>query len=237
MIRTIIIDDESINIRLLQNIAERYYPDLTIEATATNVEEGLEAILQKKPELVLLDIELHDKNAFDILKTIDTTSLDVILITAYENYAVEAFKYGVSGYLLKPVQIDEFIQCIDRVKRKRDLRSKQNNPGKDCLHIPTKTYIELIPFKEIMYLESDNTYTYIHMQDARKIVSTRSLKENETELPVNQFIRVHRSFIVNRNFINKYVRSKFGSLMMQDGKEVPISANRKQDVLDLLHLN
>lgn len=240
-ISAVIVDDERINIKLLAGLIKNYCPDVEIVDTATNVNDGIKAVVRHKPQILFLDIEIHDKTGFDILKVIDEPSLQVVLITAYEKYAVQAFKYSVVDYLLKPIRIEDLVvavkRCKARIQELKDNAANNNllNEETDVLGIYEKDNITLLRFHEIIYLGAKGSYTEIGTNNNKKYVSSRSLKENEETLPANLFIRVHNSFVVNVHHIMKCIRNKNGLLVMRDGSNIPISASRKKEVYEKLH--
>jgi len=235
--RSIIIDDDRINIDFLTELLRTYCPDVEVVATATNTEDGLKKIVQHKPQFLFLDIEIHGKTGFDILKLVQDPNMLVILITAYERYAIQAIQYGVQDYILKPVKVEDLMNAVARCREKAKRMVEQTEvhrpeaaPLKEHLSIPHKDQIELVLFSDIIHLEALGGYTGIHTIDKRKIITTRSLKENEEQLPPAQFLRVHNSHIINVRHIQKLVRVKFGVFIMSNGSSVPISSARRREV-------
>lgn len=241
--RSIIIDDDRINIDFLTELLRAYCPDVQVVATSTNTEDGLKKIIQHKPQILFLDIEIHDKTGFDVLKLVQDPGMQVILITAYERYAIQAIKMGVLDYVLKPVKVEELMSAVARC------REKLQRPGmvaeepnvdtalqKEYLSIPHKDHIELILLSDIIHLDASGGYTEVYMVGNKKILSSRSLKENEDQLPVSLFLRVHNSHIINIRHINKLHRGKQGILIMNNGNEIPISTSRRKEVNERFHL-
>lgn len=240
--KAIIIDDETINLQLLQGLLAKYCPDLNIVATATNVNDGIEVILQHKPNILFLDIEIHGKTGFDILELIDDNAIQVILVTAFEKYTLKAFKYAVVDYLLKPIAIEELISAVSRCKarllelqkQKDTIPPPDNEPEFIIVH--QKDSIEIIKVIDIVHLDSSAGYTEIYTAQNRKILSSKSLSETEKLLPASKFFRVHNSHIVNFNHVLKLIRSKFGTLQMTNGSEIPISQTWRDEVHKRINL-
>ncbi len=239
MINAIIIDDDSLNIDLLTELLKKYSPDVNILATATNVEDGIEIIVKHKPALLFLDIELHGLTSFDILAAIPDTKAHIIFVTAHKQYAIDAFKYYTVDYLLKPIKIQQLLLSIHKYKQLFVHDNSAHTSVKretSFLSVSQKDHIELIRVEDIIYLEASNTYTKIYTKDNKVHLSTKTLKENETNLIKSNFVRVHHSFVINIAYIDKYIRSKTGTLLLNNGVEIPISASKKKEISDLLNL-
>lgn len=240
MIRTVLIDDERANIELLKNLCRTYCPDVEIIGTAMNVDDGIQMIIQEKPDLIFLDIEIHDQTGFDILKVVPRYEYFVIMVTAYEKYAIQAIKNDAIDYLLKPVQLEELISAVDKVRKAlssiRETILKPTVDPIEFLSVHYKDHIDLIRFDNILFLEVQNTSTRICVKPNQSLISSRTLKEHEAMLPTAHFMRIHNSYIVNIREVKKFIRSKTGSVVMSNDQEVPISASRKKDFLDRLNL-
>ncbi|MBL7773972.1 MAG: response regulator transcription factor [Chitinophagaceae bacterium] len=237
MIKAIIIDDDKTNIVLLKNLLSKYGSGIEVCGEATNIEDAIDLIQKSEPQLLFLDIELHNKTGFDILQSIDRKNIHIIVITAHEKYALQAIKFDATDYLLKPIQIEEFVQTLQKVKKRIKPEKKLTEIQKGFLTIPNKDFIELIAYAEIIHLESDNTYTYIVVKDGKKYLSTRSLKEIEDELADSHFLRVHRSYVININEIKGFTRGKSATFIMSNKDEIPISQNKRKEVFDFLNLD
>ncbi len=230
----LIIDDDLNNIELVATLIQKYSPDIEIMGKADSVETALKLIMTLKPDLLFLDIELHDKSAFDILRVIDTENIQVILITAHEKYALASYKYSVTDYLLKPIQVTEFVQAIQSCKKNasRLIKPRQNFNNENFLAIDQKNELVLFELNEIIHLSSENSYTYIYSKNKERILSSKSLKEYEDKLPSHLFSRIHHSHIVNLKHIIKFTKKKPAYLLMSNGEELPISDNRKKELLN-----
>lgn len=243
MIRTILVDDEVDSIRILQRLLETYCPNVSIVGTANGVETALELVRETKPDLVLLDIEMSQGNAFDLLNQLMPLSFQVIFVTAFDNYAIRAFKYSAVDYLLKPVDIDDLRNAISRVREKpemNDLAEQMkillNNVGMlqvthQKMAIPTITGLNFVPVQDILRFESKGSYTNIFLSTGESILATRTIRDYEDVLPESIFCRIHNSHIINLSRIEKYQKGRGGMVLMEDGTTIEVAARRKDEFL------
>jgi two-component system LytT family response regulator len=236
MLRTIIVDDERLNISLLEATLQKYYPELEIIGTAESVHDAYELIVNKKPNIIFLDIQLHDQTAFDLLEMLDDDDLNIILITAYEYYGIKAIKYGVVDYLLKPIQIVELTNAIKKIKNKIQIKAiaKQPTIEKEFLHVHSREHIEMLKLADIIYLAANGSYTDVYLINNVKVVASRPLKYIEEQVQTTNFLRVHNSYIVNIYYIEKIIKTKYGRVIMKNGSEIPISATKRKVVAESL---
>jgi two-component system LytT family response regulator len=236
MLRTIIVDDERLNISLLEATLQKYYPELEIIGTAESVHDAYELIVNKKPDIIFLDIQLHDQTAFDLLEMLDDDDLNIILITAYEYYGIKAIKYGVVDYLLKPIQIVELTNAIKKIKNKIQIKAiaKQPTIEKEFLHVHSREHIEMLKLADIIYLAANGSYTDVYLINNVKVVASRPLKYIEEQVQTTNFLRVHNSYIVNIYYIEKIIKTKYGRVIMKNGSEIPISATKRKVVAESL---
>lgn len=245
-IRTILIDDEKGNIITLVEMLRNYCPDVEILATASDINEAEIAIKKYQPQLIFLDIEMPFGNGFDLLNRLQPINFEVVFITAFNNYAIKAFKYAAIDYLLKPVNIEELINSVQKVKTALEqsnlssridhlltnINNKEVNSKK--LGIPTSDSITFIEVDDIMYLESDKNYTKFCLTQKRKEMASKALKEYEELLPKNTFCRVHKSYIINIAFIKKYQRGRGGYVVMEDGTSIEVSSRKKDELMAMI---
>lgn len=240
MINTIIIDDE-LNLRKgLKIMLNRVNTDLQIVAEAGTVEEGIEIINLHKPDLVFLDIELSDGYSFEILNQLSEINFQIIFITAYDQYAIKAFKYSAVDYLLKPISPTELTSAINRAEEKIKEKSKQSNWPilKDNLNslkkivLRTSKKYHLIQVDQIIRCQADQSYTTFYIEDMSPIMISKPLKEYEELLPPETFLRVHQSHLINRNKVLGYYKE--GYLELKNKDTVPVSSRRKDIVLATL---
>jgi two-component system LytT family response regulator len=243
MIRTVLIDDETDSIRVLQKLLETYCPQVEVVGTAEGVETGLAIIQEVRPDLLFLDIEMTRGNAFDLLNQLRPLTFQVIFVTAFDNYAIRAFKYSVVDYLLKPVDIDELVNAISRVAE----RSKQRNIvdqmqlfldnmgtyslAQQKMAVPTLDGLIFINLKEVVRLEAKSNYTQINLENGEMLMATRTIKDYEDILPETLFCRIHNSHIINLQKIEKYHKGRGGYVVLEDGSEIEVAIRRRQEFL------
>lgn len=246
MIRTVLVDDEPKSIKVLQRLLETCCPDVTIIGCAEGVETAFDMIRTLSPDLVFLDIEMTEGNAFDLLNRLQPQTFQVIFVTAFDAYAVRAFKYSALDYLLKPVHPDELRTAVEkaafRSQEKIDLtqiKTLLENVGnlhlsQQKMAVPTMTGLTFIAIRDIIRFEASGHYTAIRLDNGATIISTRNIKEYENLLPDTFFFRVHHSHIVNIHKIREYQKGRGGYLMMNDGVLVEIANRRREDFLKRL---
>lgn len=249
MIKAIIVDDEQSAIdRLTELLIKHCKHTIHLAGSFTSVEEGIKAIRIIKPQLVFLDVQIHHKTGFDLLQEFRNINFDVIFVTAYEKYAVQAFKFSAIDYLLKPVDPEDLKQAIEKLNRKKPTdelaqkfdtllenieQLKQYTPPKKIV-VPTINGFELLPVIDILRCQSDINYTTIFMKDKQKLIVAKTLKEFEEMLEEYNFFRIHNSHLVNLAYIKSYHKGKGGSVTMIDGMEIEVSTRRKEDFLKKL---
>lgn len=241
-IHCIIIDDEEKNVKLLRNMLEMHCPQVTVAATSSDAREGLLLITELKPQLIFLDVEMPHMNGFDLLKKLEPVSFEVIFVTAYSHYAVEAFEHHAAGYITKPINAEKLANMVNaaakRIEEKtinRNLFSllEQNTKqaAPDKIPLSTANGLLFVKIAEIMYCESSGNYTHFYVCGDKKIVVSRQLGEYEKLLPENNFTRIHDKYIINLNFIKEYIKGSGGEVVLENGKEIPVSTRRKEDFL------
>lgn len=247
MIKAIIIDDEQHCIdRLTKMLSGNSSNMVELLASVQSVDEGLTAIKTYKPQLVFLDIEIGDKTGFDLLKQLPEINFEVIFTTAYDKYAVQAFKFSALDYLLKPIDTDELQAALkklnDKVSQKdiagkfdalfHNLKNIQSASKKIC--VPVLSGLVFIQTDDIIRCESNVNYTTLFLKDKQKLLVAKTLKEFEEMLTEYNFYRVHNSHLLNLAYIKMYNKGKGGTVTMSDGSEIEVSTRRKDDFLKRL---
>jgi len=247
--RTIIIDDEEKARKTIYNYLSAYCKEVELVAQADNVESGYKAIIENKPELVLLDINMPDGTGFDLLKKLDKIDFKLIFITAYEEYAIKAFKFSALDYLLKPVNPQELIEAIDKAKKVIDSESFElgyraflsnyNSKTKSDKKLVLKTSesIYMIDIKDIIRCEADGGYTTFFLNDSRKILVSKNLKEYEDILAEYNFFRPHHSHLVNLDYMQSFEKRDGGTIVMKDKSSVPVATRRKDELMNMFDKN
>ena len=244
MIKTIIIDDEQNSREALANLVKSYCPELQVVSTASSVAEGIQAIKKEKPDLVFLDIEMPDKNGFDLLAQLDTIDFEVIITTGYEQYAVKAFKTVALDYLLKPIDINELELAVNKVLEKGKKRKVNKNfdvfiqnwksGGNEQIALASSEGFVFVKVKDIIYCKGDGAYTYFFIKDMPRVTVSKNLKEFEELLKDQSFFRVHKSYLINLNEMKKYIRGDGGYVVMSNGDNVDVSKRKKESFLSNL---
>ena len=247
-IRTIIIDDEEGARESLHNILNRYFDDVEVVAKAPNIDEGEAQIQLHSPDLVFLDIEMPFGNAFDLLERFEDFDFDIIFITAYDQYAIQAIKFSALDYLLKPIDPDDLKAALDRYRARREQKHANGGEAYNALlqnlgnekkvptrvGIPESDGVRFVAIDDIVRCESDGNYTIIFLKDKSKILSSKTLGDYETLFQPNDFFRIHRSHLVNMPHIKKYVKGEGGYVIMSDESEVEVARRKKNDFLEEL---
>ena len=243
MIRTVVIDDEESARQNLCQMLRKFCPEVEVLGTAGSVKTGVKVILDQKPDLVLLDINLSDGSGFDLLEIFSRPDFDVVFVSAYDQYAIRAIRFSALDYLLKPVGHKDLQDTIKRVLTLSDKARRRANIGllkanhqihqsePQKIAIPVVDGIELIHVTEILYVEADNNYSTIYLKDGGKFIASRPIKKFELLLAPHAFLRVYKSHLVNLNCIKRFLKGRGGHLEMLNGALVPVSRSRKAEVL------
>ncbi len=243
MIKAIIIDDEMHCRKTLAMMLKEYCPDVVIVEQCEDAEAGIEAIRKHKPDIVFLDIEMPRMNGFDMLEQFTEIPFAVVFTTSHNQYAVKAFRFYAIDYLLKPVEPKELIAAVHKVQTQKQLPSAEQFQmllnelsGREVVFpkipVPTSDGFELIPVETVLFCEAQDNYTSFHLNNRKKILACRMLKEVEEQLnDFPFFVRVHNSFIVNLKEVKKYVRGEGGYVIMSDDSSVNVSRSRKEVLL------
>lgn len=244
--RALIIDDEPRARKTILQIIRLYTPSIQVVGEANSVTSAVEAIQQHQPDLLLLDIQLKDGNGFDILAKTKETPLHVIFITAFNEYALNAFKVAAIDYILKPVDPEDFVQAITKVKQqvahekleeRIELfwqRMEAKRPALQKITLKTMDSIYVIRVEEIVYCQGEGNYTTFNLSNQREIVVSKNLREYEELLPKQQFLRTHQSFLINLEHISRYDKIKQMVLMGQSNTSVPVSTRKRESLLRFL---
>jgi len=235
-IQTIIVEDEIEDLHLLENLLAPY-EEIEIVKTADTVENAIAAIAKHQPELIFLDINLYGRNSFEILDTIKNFKLQpkIIFTTAYQNYMNRAFKYAVFDYLLKPINRQELKETIDRYKQNKE-QSNFNDSYEKLMHSYDKLIFntvdgfEVVDPKQIVFLETvkGQSYTDIHLNDGSHLIITKNIGEIENLLPEDIFFKLHRSYILNLNYVRKVNRLLGKCYLKSPAAEFSIPISREK---------
>lgn len=242
-VTAVIVDDEQDSRETLRRFANKYCPHISILADCENIEQAKSAILKHKPQLVFLDIEMPHGNAFDLLEQWGTIDFEIIFITAFSQYAVQAFALSAAHYLLKPLDIEELEKAVDAVSQQIEEKQKINRAeillqNIEAVHnqnrklvLPTMEGLEVVRMSEILYCKAEDNFTIFHFTDGRKLMICRNLKFFESALSHFGFCRIHRSHIINLEYIKRYVKGKGGSVIMENGQEILVANTKKSELI------
>ncbi|GAB3961990.1 LytTR family DNA-binding domain-containing protein [Spirosoma harenae] len=252
-LRAVIIDDETNARQALTNLLQLLCPDVELCGEAKNVDSGIELIQKEHPDLVFLDIQMPGKTGFDLLASFEKADFGVIFTTAYQEYAIRAFRFSAIDYLLKPIDPDELQAAVEKYKSQlvsvspqqlkilqehidepRPGLSQRTKNAQQRIALPTAEGIHFIQMNDIIQCESLGSYTKFHLVGSKPIVVSRLLKEYEEILDNYYFFRVHQSNIVNLEHIKRYVKGDGGQVWLSDNSEVEVSRRRKEEFLALL---
>ncbi len=242
MITAIIVDDEPDCCESLATLLERYCPEVRIIDICYSAEAALKSIREQKPQILFLDIEMPFMNGFQLLEKLDAINFELIFTTSYDQYAIKAIRFSALEYLLKPIDLEELQLAVQKaVKRNlyplpqqlEILLEKLKHPtiALNRIAIPTLEGFQFVPAESIIRCESQNNYTFLFLKDKRKLIASRNLKDIEEMLEDYSFIRVHNSFLVNINEVEKYIKGEGGYLIMTDGSTVSVSRSRRELLL------
>ncbi len=237
--RTVIIDDEPDAVDSLELIIEDFLPELVITNTFTDPVKALKKLPHINPDLVFLDINMPGLNGFQLLEKLENFDFNVIFTTAYDEYAIKAFKFGAANYLLKPIDIDDLIAAVKRIMSKNN----KENTKRTLNHLQTDsdnkisiTSIDGVHFlkpEEIIYLFSERTVTNVVLKRGKEITVKKSLKEFESRLPGN-FFRIHNSYVINTSYVKKLIKSDTWNVEMDNSEILPISRRKRTEFVQLM---
>lgn len=242
-LQVVLIDDELHNLSNLEALLTQYCPNVTIVGKATNVDEGLKVIAATHPDLLLLDIQMPGANGFDLLRKLQNRTVEVIFVTAYDRYGIQAIKFSALDYLLKPINITELKDAVNKASER--IGSKQQHKRwenlletlektKDLsshrMALPSLRETRLVPVATIVRCESDNNYTNFFLISGEEIVVSKPIYEYEELLTPYGFLRCHQSHLVNKSHVVSFIKEDEGYLMLVNGHRVPISRRRKDEV-------
>jgi two-component system LytT family response regulator len=242
MYKSIIIDDEPKARQILQTLLEENCPEIEIVALAEDVPSGVKAIHQYKPDIVFSDIDMPGYNGFQLLEFVDKANFELIYCTGHDEFALKAFEVSAVDYLLKPIQISQLVNAVNKAIKLCNSATPQSTERFDTLRenlktntlkkiaLPVSDGLIFIDIDNLMYLEADGAYTNVFLMDGNKLLISKKLKEFENILSNNKnFFRTHRSYIINVACIKQYIKSDGGSIMLQNNISIPVARERKEE--------
>jgi len=238
MTKVLIIDDETRTRELIAKMIDSFGFDVQCIPEGENVQSGIEAIQKHNPDIVFLDIQMPDGTGFDVIRSIEDKSFEVIFITAHEEFAIKAIKFSALDYLLKPVDTAELKAALERalesidankeVKQFDALQSNINPSENRRLVLKTQESVHVVDLDDIIRCEADRNYTSFFLVGGKKILVSKTLKEYENLLSNHNFLRVQQSHLINIDFVDRYDKKNGGAVVMKDGSEVPLSPAKRE---------
>lgn len=249
-IKALIIDDELHSRNLLHKMLEEYFPEINISAHASTVEEGLDGIRKYKPSIVFLDIQMKGETGFDLLNKLAKVDFALIFTTAFDQYAIKAFRFNAIDYLLKPIIPQELIEAVNKVKGNQMTTSissdeqvkqlytdiKSRRKIHDKIVIPTNEGFIILNVNEIIYCHANSNYTEFYLSEGKRILSSYTLKQYDEILTEQSFFRAHRSYLINLSHVKMYRKGDGGDIVMSNGHEIELARTHKDEFLRVLNL-
>jgi two-component system LytT family response regulator len=238
----IIIDDEDKSRLTLRNFLEKYTSGINILAEAESVETGIKTLNQYQPDVVFLDIEMKDGTGFDLLNLLKPISFKVVFITAFDHYALKAFSFSATDYLLKPIDPARLIATVNRLKNdtRQDLFQKKlevlldNRNNYKKIALPSVDGLVMVKLSEIIRCESEINYTRFYLRDGETYLATKTLKEYEDMLMEMNFCRIHKSHLINLDYVLRYIKGEGGTVILDDHTELEVARRRKEGLINAL---
>ncbi|MEO1253338.1 MAG: LytTR family DNA-binding domain-containing protein [Bacteroidota bacterium] len=244
-IKTLIVEDEPSASQNLVNLLKQHSPQVDVLEICETVNEGIEAINNHRPELVLLDIQLGSKTSFELLDQVAYRDFHIVFITAYNEYAVKAFQFSAVDYILKPINPIRLKESMQKVKKQvqtknvssmlsvlMDNLSPNTKPKKIVLS--TSEMVHVIELQNIIKCQSSVNYTVFYLSDGKELIISKTLKEFDDQLSGRGFFRVHRSWLINEEHIAGYDKREGGYVVMKDQSKLPVSPKKKEELIMLI---
>ncbi len=246
MYKALIIDDiDNSRATLAHDLAE-YCPSIQVIGEANGVESGIQEIADKEPDVVFLDIQMGDGTGFDMLEQLGNFDFQVIFTTALDSFGIKAIKFSALDYLLKPIDPDELIQAVQKLKQDTSSENVKDSislllenmrdikPDNKRIALSSAEKIHMVYVKDIIRCESQGAYTIFYLTNKEQILVTKNLKEYEQLLGEHSFIRVHHSHLINFSYLKEYVKKEGGYAIMTDLSQVPVSFRKRNNLLDMI---
>lgn len=247
MIKTIIVDDEYNAREFLEKLLTRYFPDkFLILDKCENVDDAIIAIEKYNPELIFLDIQMPNKNGFELFKELNKIKFEVIFTTAHSEFAIDAIKCSALDYLLKPINYIDLLQTIKKYDEKQNKASQEEklrlllenidtgSSEYNRIALPTENGFELLKTNAILYCEADSNYCKVVCLDGRNIVLSKTLKYIEEMLPTSIFQRIHKSYLVNLNYVTRFTKTNELLVELSNGATLPVSVRKKEEFINAI---
>lgn len=241
-----LVDDEISAIENMQAMLAKHCPEAEVIGFSNSVEKAVAFLSVQHPDILFLDIRMQNETGFDLMRLLPEFDGSLIFVTAHDEYGLQAIKFSATDYLLKPINVNELVAAVQKVRKKKNLTrtqeqitmliqsfENQQKTQQKKIALADAEEIKYVNIEDIIFCKSNNTYTIFHIAGGKKIMVSKSISEYETLLEPYQFIRVHQSYLINKNKISLYKKEDGGNLYMEDGTAVPVSRQRKHLVRDL----
>ncbi|RBQ07036.1 LytR/AlgR family response regulator transcription factor [Pedobacter miscanthi] len=244
--RAILVDDEVANLENLKILLHKHCPDIKVVASASNVDEALVQVTLHHPDLLFLDIQMGKRTGFDLLNLLNEKTFEVVFVTAYDNYGIQAVKFAALDYLLKPVDPEELKAAVEKaeIRFRNKINGEQLNfllsqikksePGSPKIALPQQHEIRYVSVNDIVRCVADNTYTFFFLSNGDKILISKPLKEYSDLLKPQGFVRAHQSHLINPKFVKSWLKEDGGTLLMDNGDKIPVSKPNREMVKEML---
>ena len=244
--RAILVDDELANLENLQVLLTKNCPKVKVVAIANNIDDAFEKVSLHRPDLLFLDIQMGKTTGFDLLNRLGDKTFEVIFVTAYDNYGIQAVKFAALDYLLKPVDPDELMVAVSKAENRIANKMsgeqlnfllnqiKRSEPAAPKIALPQQHEIRYVSVDDIVRCVADNTYTFFHLSSSERILISKPLKEYSDLLKPQGFVRSHQSHLVNPKFVKSWLKEDGGTLLMNNGDKIPVSKPNREIVKALL---
>ena len=236
----VVIEDEYRLREVFITLLRQHCPEIEVIGEASNITEGSELIIFRKPDVVFLDIEMPHGNGFDLLSKFEQIPFEIVFVSSYEQYAIRALKLSALDFILKPVEIEDLFGLTERIRQSMKVKESafkydllqanlNSNEQEKKIILPGKRKLECIFLKQIIYLKAEQNYTTIYTIDKNRIVVAKILKEFEETLcqENSDFVRIHKTYIVNIKHIRKFVRDEDAFIILEDGTRLEVSRRKK----------
>ena len=245
MITCLLVDDELNCLDMLEWLLQRYTPQMQVLGKFQSGAEATAALGKLRPDIVFLDIEMPHMNGFDFLEQVPKLDFDIVFTTAYNKFALKAFKYSALNYLLKPIDPEDLVKTVERVKDKiatpsmeqiqvlmEGLRNERKATP-ERVALSTGDGLVFVRTEDILYCQAESNYTRVALKSGQKLLISKTLKDIDDTLSLQDFFRVHNSFLININQIVKFVRGDGGYILMPDDMHITISRSRREEFFDM----
>ena len=245
MLKALLVDDEANGLQALKKMIELHCPQVEVIATCSSADSARQKIKEMDPDVVFLDIQMPGKTGLDLLSEIEEKRFEVVFVTAFNEYMLQALQYSAADYLLKRVDEDRLIEAVQRVEKRIEAR-KQEEQSKALLHnlsyagspqemrlcLPTTKGFMVLKLDEIIYCEAERSYTIFHLEGDRKVTVSKPLLEYDQMLKDTFFMRIHKSFLINLHHVKEYHRGEGGMVIMSNQHPIEVSRRKKELFMD-----